>query len=392
MRTTAVDEYQLTTNSPDRPAKRWGWITALPSEYLLHFRSGRILDASSGQAATCFKRLRDTVFVIPTSLKEIVFEANQLTADDVDVRIRGMAVYRIADPLKIYRLINFSSRHRAEAKLARMIADMCRSRIKWLVANMRVEECIRKRKEEIAEALKAELSHVVTQENGGWGLEIITIDIQDVYIQDAEIFEALQMRFKAEKMRQSRLAEMEMERDLTTRTLAVEQEMAEHRKDNSLHQARIEAEIRQAEIRLAQESDREQFELDRFRVEENESIARYKQEQALEAERRQLALEVERTRQEIEARRLAREEELAGLGARVEIENRTTPVGLERRFVEEALPAIARSLAESMGDVRWNVYNHGDGGASPFRFAVDEVTQTLLDAVERFRRGSLQQE
>ena len=90
---------------------------------------------------------------MPTTLKEVIFHANQITADLVDVKVRGMVVYRIADPLRIYALINFSDRQAAEAKLAQMISDMCRSLVKWLIANLQLDECIRRRKEAIATAL-----------------------------------------------------------------------------------------------------------------------------------------------------------------------------------------------------------------------------------------------
>ena len=131
-------DIEVTTSSPDDPRlkKRWGNIAALPSEYLIHFRKGRLNERTSGQGGSCFKWWRDTTFIIPTSLKEILFEANQLTSDNVDVKLRGMAVYRISEPMKIYKLINFSHRQSAEEKLARMIGDMCRSTSKWLVSNI----------------------------------------------------------------------------------------------------------------------------------------------------------------------------------------------------------------------------------------------------------------
>ena len=88
--------FELTSNSPDDPRmhKSWGYITALPSEYLIHFQGGKIKQKSSGQGATCFKWARDTVFIVPTSLKEILFDASQLTSDNVDIRIHCMANIR----------------------------------------------------------------------------------------------------------------------------------------------------------------------------------------------------------------------------------------------------------------------------------------------------------
>ncbi len=201
------EDVEVTSSSPNdkRLKKNWGSITAYPHEYLIHFRKGRLNEKNSGQGASCFKWPRDTVFIIPTSLKEIVFQANQLSADNVDIRLRGMAIYRINNPLQIYTMLNFSNRQLAEEKLARMIGDLCRSTSKWLVANMGVEECMRKRKEDIAEMLKKEVSLIVADDKKGWGVEIVTIDIQDVYIQDIEIFDAMQMQFKTDKIRESQL-------------------------------------------------------------------------------------------------------------------------------------------------------------------------------------------
>ncbi|MBW2529803.1 MAG: hypothetical protein JRI23_36845 [Deltaproteobacteria bacterium] len=77
--------------------KRWGFVTAKPSEYLVHVRRGKVTHRS-GQGATCFKWPWDSVAVIPTSLQRIAFCADQVTAEKVGVEVVGLAVYRIADP------------------------------------------------------------------------------------------------------------------------------------------------------------------------------------------------------------------------------------------------------------------------------------------------------
>ncbi|NMC69279.1 MAG: hypothetical protein GYA57_04315, partial [Myxococcales bacterium] len=201
--------------------KSWGFISAKPSEYLIHYRRGKLRARSSGQGASCFKWPTDTVAILPTSLKEVFFSANQITADNVDVRIRGMGIYRIADPQRTYRLFNFSFRERAEQKLAFAIADMCRSTAKWLVSNMTVEECIRKRKEEIAAELRREVSQVVGGENG-WGIEVATIHIQDVFVVSREIFEAMQEEHRSRVLLNAELARLERERRAREERLAAE--------------------------------------------------------------------------------------------------------------------------------------------------------------------------
>jgi flotillin len=420
-------DVEVTTSSPDdhRMKKPWGYIAAYPHEYLIHFRRGRLSERTSGQGARCYKRPADTVFIIPTSLKEIVFQANQLSADNVDVRIRGMAIYRIADPLRIYTMLNFSDRQRAEEKLARMIGDLCRSNAKWLVANMNVEECMRKRKEDIAESLRQEVSVVVADPETGWGVEIVTVDIQDVYIQDDEIFEAMQTEFKAEKLRESQLSQLEMHKDLEVRRLAQERELSEHRRDNELEKARIEAEIKNEEMgiekdlqvrelqqerelaehrrdndlekvrieaavqgektKLARENDEAQFALDRYRVEQNEAMSKYKLEQEIDRDRQRIQLQTEEKQAELEAERLAHEVAIQALQQKMDVENSATPLSLEKNFIETALPAIAESMATSMSNSRLNIIQ-GDGeGGTPFKFVLMELLDILRD-----RMGNLE--
>lgn len=292
-------DVEVTSSSPNdnRLEKKWGYVTAYPHEYLIHFRKGQFNQRNSGQGASCFKWATDTVFIIPTSLKEIVFEANQLSADNVDLRLRGMAVYRINNPQQIYTMLNFSNRQQAEEKLARMIGDLCRSTSKWLVANMNVEECMRKRKEDIAGSLKQEVSVVVADDEKGWGVEIVTIDIQDVYIQDNEIFNAMQTQFKSEKMRESEMVRLEAERNLEIKRLDTERNLAEHRKDNELERVRIDAELKEEQLKLSRRNEEKQFDLKKYRLEEEDKLARYQQEQTVAKDKqgKLLQIEMERT-------------------------------------------------------------------------------------------------
>src|SRR5262245_40373008 len=98
---------------PDK-TKRWGRVTAKPAEYLVHVRRGVVLEKSSGQGATCWKWPADAVAIVPTSLQRLSFVADQVTREKVGVQVVGLAVYRIADPLIAYRVLNFSFPERAQ--------------------------------------------------------------------------------------------------------------------------------------------------------------------------------------------------------------------------------------------------------------------------------------
>ena len=405
-------DVEVTSSSPNdkRTQKLLGYVSAYPNEFLIHYRGGKFREKSSGHGAQCFKFPGDTVIIIPTSLKQIVFQANQLTADNVDLRVRGIVIYQIFDPLKINSKINFFNRQSAENKLARMVGDLCRSIVKWLIANMKVEECIRKRKEDIADALKREITLVVADDYNSWGIEIVTIDVQDVYIQDKDIFQALQTLFKSEKMRQSELCQLDMTKALEIKKLDVDAQIAERRKDQKLRNIEIEAEIenKKAEMELQSLVQDSKLELSRIKSEEEQKT--YLEEQELERkrqkgkqefefsqmrykeeiERRQQEnnLELENNRLRVEADNLAKQMEIEILRNRMEVENSITPSGLEKNFIEVALPKIAEALAASMTNSNINIIQGQGDINTPFRLMLFEITEILKERLNNVKKNN----
>lgn len=369
--------FELTSNSPDDPRmhKSWGYITALPSEYLIHFQGGQIKQKSSGQGATCFKWPRDTVFIIPTSLKEILFEATQLTSDNVDIRIHCMVVYRIVDPMRIYKLINFSNRQRGEEKLARMIADICRSQIKRFIAKLDLQSCYRKRKEEIADSLGLELSNIVSHAETGWGLEVVTTEIQDIFIQDPEIFKAMQSLFKSSQLKSSRFAELETEKEIEVREIEKESLLAEHRLTQQIEKQKNDSKIRENELLLARQNEEKKFELEKFRSEKEEEIRSYKLKQELELKRQESQFELEKSKSEADAIRLTHEEELEYLQKKIEVESGLSQQSLEKEFLDR-LPQLAEAFAQNLNGMQYQVIKTDGGNAdSPLLFFIQQLKE-----------------
>ncbi|GHG82131.1 SPFH domain-containing protein [Comamonas sp. JC664] len=252
--------------------KRWGLVTARPSEFLVHMRRGRVREIS-GQGASCFKWPGDSVAIVPTSIQRLQFSADQVTQEKVGVQVTGLAVYRIADPLVAFRMLNFSFPERAQEKLAELLREMFVGAARRLVANLSVEECLSKRKEGIAAELMREIAPVLSGRgrpedttDAGWGVLLDTIEIQDVRVLSSTVFGNMQARFRHEQERQAREAELakerfvhreetEAERQLSLQRLAAEEEVRQ-KKQTSEEQARLEAlavEARVAEAKLAQE-------------------------------------------------------------------------------------------------------------------------------------------
>jgi regulator of protease activity HflC (stomatin/prohibitin superfamily) len=183
--------------------KKWGFVTAKPSEFLVHCRSGAVLPGS-GQGATCFKWPWDSVSVVPTSFQRLRFVADQVTSEKVGVQVTGIAVYRIAQPQLAFRVLNFSYPERAQEKLERTMTEMLMGATRRLVANLTVEECLQKRKAALADELVAEIAPVVggtgrpeDHTDQGWGVVLDTVEIQEVRVLSETVFAAMQEPFRA---------------------------------------------------------------------------------------------------------------------------------------------------------------------------------------------------
>jgi flotillin len=234
--------------------KRWGFITAKPSEFLVHCRRGRVLP-TSGQGATCFKWPWDSISVVPTSLQRLHFCADQITRERVGVSITALAVYRVAEPLLAYRVLNFSYPERAQEKLERTLTEMLIGATRRLVANLSVDECLQKRKAALADELLRELAPVIGGEgrlddrsDRGWGIVLDTVEIQEVRVLSDSVFAAMQAPYRAALHRRAREAQLETDAAIAEREEAIERQELERRSQQQLRQLELALQEEQAEI------------------------------------------------------------------------------------------------------------------------------------------------
>ncbi len=349
--------------------KKWGLITARPSEFLIHMRRGRVREVS-GQGASCFKLPGDAVAIVPTSVQRLRFTADQVTSEKVGVQVTGLAVYRIVDPLVAFRMLNFSFPERAQQKLAELLGEMFVGAVRRLVANLTVEECLTRRKEGLAEELMREIAPVVSgrgrledRTDTGWGVVLDTIEIQDVRVLSDVVFANMQARYRQEQERMAREAELakerfirreeaEVERQISLTRLATEEEVRQKRQEaeeqakleslaveSRVEEARVAKErgTRQAQVSLEREvalaklnAEREVRE-QKARSEEAQTLARLESERrmaeaqqenerALAAAQAKGALERMRLEQEAEATRVEHERRMKALQAEAEAE------------------------------------------------------------------------
>ena len=391
--------------------KKWGRISARPSEYLIHMRRGKVLPASSGQGASCFKLPGDAVAVVPTTVQQLRFVAEQVTREKVGVEVTGVAVYRIAEPLIAFRMVNFSYPERAQEKLEELLGEMFVGAVRRLVANLTVEECLSRRKEGIAEELMREIVPVVSghgraedETDAGWGVVMDTIEIQDVRVLSEAVFANMQAKYRKEQERAAReaaltteraikLAEAEAERSIELTRLASRTEVEKRKKeaDEETKLGEIAAGARVEEARFAHAqrgaAQQAQAELSRVRFEFEAEAARHAASLARAAQE----LEEYRLRAEIsEARRriaeselgiaelatrqsaLVQELELSRLRALKEIENAVSPEAVQL-VVAQRLPELAAAFQQKMGQVHVTAID----GANPFGFVAAAVDGVL---------------
>lgn len=372
--------------------KRWGWVSARPSEFLIRMRGGRVV--SQGQGATVFKWPWDSVAIVPTSIQRLHFVADQITREKVGVKVTGLAVYRIVEPLIAFRMLNFSFPERAQEKLAQMMEEMCVGASRRLIANLSVEECLSRRKEALSAELVREIAPVVSgagrpedATDRGWGLVVDTIEIQDVRVMSAQVFANMQARFRHDQERLAREAELAKERAVRTDETAT---------GRQLELARVEAadEVRRRTQASEEEARLEQLSSD-ARVEE-QRLARERANRAaqLAAEREQhlarIAVQQELRQREAHAEQSAALETLQAEATLRQETLRTEMDAIRLRAEQEHLAHQAR-LAEEAQRVE---LLRGQAEAAEARRALADVEARVveLEVLEQRHRAALELE
>lgn len=356
--------------------KRWGWIAAKPSEFLIRMRGGRVV--SSGQGATVFKWPWDSVAIVPTTVQRLHFVADQITREKVGVRVTGIAVYRIAEPLIAFRMLNFSYPERAQEKLGEMMEEMCTGASRRLVANLTIEQCLTERKAALATELIREIAPVVEgtgrvedATERGWGLVVDTIEIQDVRVLSAQVFANMQAPYRHEQERVAREAELaklrlikadetatEREVELTRVAAATEvrrqkqQADEEAKREKLLSDARVEEQRvgHERATRQAQLTTEREYQLAKTLAEQEVRASRQAAEQlaALEKVQAEARLQGEQRRAELEAVSLEAQTELARHAARLAAESQLAELVRAQVAVAEARRMLGEIEAKTV--------------------------------------------
>ncbi len=93
------------------------YLKAPPTTYVLHYKSGKVKREGAG-LSFLYYRPTSTVVMVPAATADVPFVFNEVTKDFQDVTIQGQLTYRVAEPRRLARLLDFSvqanGRYRSE--------------------------------------------------------------------------------------------------------------------------------------------------------------------------------------------------------------------------------------------------------------------------------------
>jgi flotillin len=315
-----------------RTSRRVGYIVAGPAEFAIHRRRGRTRKSGLGISLFCLP-LIDRCYLIPSTAQSITFAADQITAENQGVEVAGFGVWKIGDPEKAAASFDFSDSAAALTAIGENLRNVVESAIRHQVANMTIEDAIRKRGTIILQ-LKNELAYIA----GQWGLVIETVEIRNVKVLSTQLFSQMQAPFR-DKMRL----------DSETSALLTEKRLAEHRLAQKEEIALQEREFERRDLERKSEAVRIKItadsQLQAFRLDQQRELVT--KEETLHIA--QAALEAERHRHR------------AALAA---IEDETRRRQIETSNTESRDLALVKQISAALGGLKVHELNLGDASLS----------------------------
>jgi hypothetical protein len=382
---------------------RWRTVVVPPNVYVIHTRRGHREPVNIGLGLSFrFDPATDAFLIIPAAMQTILINANCICAERQGVLVQAYVQWVIDDIRTAYTRLDFSDPEDPMRIVNVQLREQAEAAIKDKVATMPIDEVLAD-KQPIIEELTHRLRAVAEGSEGrggaaGLGLKIVTVQIKEAVVSSTRLWENLQKPFRAERETVARMAELQAQREITSRELEIRkaQEQAQLETEGELQQLRAAKERErydreQAEKirrhKLEQESEQrliaeknataktrkeaelelalKELELERRRLEaEKESVRLQAELDSVRAERERLQAEAEVALAELrhQGKSAMEERDLARLRTRREIENDLSENHLRARLLQ-SLPEIAKALPAPK-ELR-TVAISADGAAGP---------------------------
>jgi regulator of protease activity HflC (stomatin/prohibitin superfamily) len=234
------------------------FFKAEPTEYILAYRNGNVFRQGAGRSFWYWKPTT-SIMLIPLATSDALFALNETTGNFQAITLQGQITYRIADPLTISKLLNFTinpttRQYNSEDpdQLSQRVINVVQAQMRAELRQLTLEDALRS-----ADTLAEKVLGKMQQEHSlsAMGVECVSLFITSIKptpemakALEAEYREALQKR--ADQAIFSRRADaVEQERKIKQNELSTAVDLEERRRElvelqseNARRQAEVEAE------------------------------------------------------------------------------------------------------------------------------------------------------
>ncbi len=265
---------------------------AKPTHYLLIIdKNGRYRNAGLG--ASVFTIGRNLQFLkVPATINRISFVADQITSENQGINVNGFAVWKITDPIKSAQHFDFLDEENAIFEISESFVTILKSAIRHQVANLSIDDVVRKRGTLIKALKEKELTYVSEK----WGIEVDTVEIENVQISSSTVFKYMQTEYRNRLRRESETSSLKADAIITEEQKELDIINENQEKELELLRQENEFELFQKQ----QEKEREKFEIKKSTLEKQKEFDRLKQEHELQNARGELEITMVQTKGEKE--------------------------------------------------------------------------------------------
>ena len=294
--------------------KNYHYVTVNPSDYAIVFKNGNIIKEGRGFRFFCTPRIQ--YVIIPGNVQNITFIADQISKENQGVEVSGFAIWKVGDPKMIYQNFDFKQGNDTMVQVSTFLKDVVESAIRHMVANMTIEEVLRKRGTIILK-LKEELKYITEQ----WGIVVETIEIKNVRILSKTLFDNMQAQFRNAIRFEAETNTIETEKQIEEQKIQVGDQTKIIRQKSDLADRE-----RKKQLQLQEINDK--AEVEKHQREQNHALKKEEMSQKWEL----FQEEEENKRKQMSERTLtlAEEEKIQALQAELEMKKKQLEVELSK--------------------------------------------------------------
>lgn len=227
------------------------YIKATPSQFIMHYRGGKLRRSGTGLAFFYFKP-SSSIVVVPIGSADVPFIFNEISADFQAITVQGQLTYRAQDPQRLASLLNYTVSGGAQVayisddpqKLPQRLINLLQVLVRAEVQKLPLKDAIHST-DEIATVVMSKLSQV--NELSALGVEVLGLAIQAIR-PVPEMARALEAEAREELLRRAdqaiydrRNSAVEQERKIKENELNTE--IAVEEKKRQIRETKVEADL-----------------------------------------------------------------------------------------------------------------------------------------------------